>query len=143
MTASPLAHSAALSPAELRAAWEPTKQRLVQEARENDLRVRIHRACGALEEAQALEQAERRSSADTALVLRWVALNSLYGRWDEGRGYPLQDRRALDLFTSECARHDRPRVAALFESVREPAEALVENPFLAERFFRSASSRGR
>ena len=133
----PLPHGVPLSSADLSAAWEPTKARLVQEDRENDLRVRVHRACGALEQAERLEAAGERGCEDAALVFRWVALNALYGRWDEERGMPTKDREALDRFTSECARSDQERLSAALEPVIELARDLVENTFLNERFWRA------
>jgi len=123
--------------ARLRAVWEPTKQRLVIEDRDNDLRVRVHRACGALEQAERLDAEGEKGSLDSALVFRWVALNSLYGRWDQERGMPTKDRVALDRFTSQCTEMDRPRVSAAVEPILQHARELAENPFLCERFWRN------
>jgi hypothetical protein len=130
-----LPHGVPLPSAELHAAWEPTKRRLVREDRENDLRVRVHRACKALELAERLDADGERGTEDAALVFRWVALNALYGRWDEASGMPTKDRTALDEFTSECVRHDRERMGAALEPVLELGRELVESSFLHARFW--------
>ncbi len=133
-----LALAQPLSASELHASWEPTKARLVAEDREEDLRIRIHRACKALKQAERIERgSEAKSAVDAALVFRWVALNSLYGRWDESTGTPMKDRIALDKFTTQACRVDKEgRIAASLESLTGEAKELLESPFLISRFWR-------
>lgn len=131
-----LPHGVPLAASQLQAAWAPTKERLFKAGQENDLRVRVHRATSALEQAERHDSAHGREAVDAALVFRWIGLNALYGRWDHEQGLPVKDRRALDMFTSECARLDRPRLESTFEAIRDPAEKLVESPFVEERFWK-------
>lgn len=120
-------------------AWLPQRSTLVREDRESDLRVRVHRACKALEQAEAIEAAAGgdESAGDVAFVLRWVALNALYGRWDFERGMPQKDRVAVDEFTSEACRVDAEgRVLASLRAVADDGKELLANPFLVERFWK-------
>lgn len=131
-----LPHGELLTARQLRAAWKPTKEALVNEGRAEGLRIRVHRACGAIGQAESLEAVGEASSNDAALVFRWVALNALYGRWDGERGAPVPDRRALDSFTSEAARVDSSgRLGSTLAELREEARSLLESPFLIERFW--------
>jgi hypothetical protein len=113
---------------------------LAEEGKSEDLRIRVHRACCALEQAEACEGlGQEASNVDSALIFRWIALNSLYGHWDTERGMPVPDRRALDTFTSQVARVDEGgRMSAALNALRAEAAALLENPFLIERFWASA-----
>lgn len=126
-----------LSCAALQAGWEPTKALLVRENRDEDLRIRIHRACRALEQAELLEQdADDACGLDVAFILRWVALNALYGRWDREGGMSVRDRVALDRFTSGIVHVDEEgRLLSALEGLRDDARAILESPFLIERFW--------
>lgn len=128
-----------LSAAELEALWEPMKARLVREDRENDLRVRIHRACRALEQAELAEgDGSDPCKVDVALILRWISLNALYSHWDREAGRPRGDRDAINLFTSKISRLDEAgRITAALDALRSEALTLLESPFLIERFWRA------
>jgi hypothetical protein len=77
--------------------------------------------------------------AGAGLVLRWVALNALYGAWDEHAGMPIKDRIALDRFTSEACRVDREdRILTALRELTQEAKSLLESAFLIERFWRDA-----
>ncbi|MDG1491773.1 MAG: hypothetical protein P8R43_07765, partial [Planctomycetota bacterium] len=129
MTTLPL--DSALTSDQLHAFWKPTRDRLVREGREEDLRIRIHRACAALRQAERVEADASRAGQDAALVFRWVSLNALYGDWDYDRGMPTGDRRALDLFTSAiCGADAAGRIARALTAHAADARALVESPFL-------------
>ena len=121
----------------LRRCWEPTKAQLVREDRGEGLRIRVHRACRALEQAEAIERDGTDPQAlDVALVLRWVALNSLYSAWDSERGAPTPDRVALDRFTTKANSVDQAgRLTAALNTLQTQARALIESPFLIERFW--------
>lgn len=134
MTALPL--DAVLTSEQLHAHWKPTRDKLVREDREEELRIRIHRACAALRQAERAEADGSRAGQDAALVFRWVSLNALYGDWDYDRGMPTGDRRALDRFTSAiCGADAAGRIARALGAHAAEARALVESPFLIERFW--------
>ena len=126
-----------LTAAILRDHWKPTRDRLVREDSENDLRVRIHRACAALRQGERAESDGTAEGQDASIVFRWVALNALYGDWDWDAGMPARDRQSLDRFTSEITRVDtEKRIRQTLEAHAEDARALLESPFLIERFWR-------
>ena len=129
--------SRALRALEIEAHWFPTRARFVRDNLHEDLRVRVHRACRALDQAELIAGDDTDPArTDTGLVLRWVALNALYARWDSDRGMPVPDRVALDRFTSQAAKFDeRGRLKGSLDALRPEAEALLENPFLIERFW--------
>ena len=117
--------------------WRPKRQELVDADRDEPLRVRIHRCYTALKRAELVEQ-EGDVGVDAALVLRWIALNALYGTWDDQAGMPVKDRVALDTFTSEICRVDADRrIHAALLKVTQDAKALLENSFVIERFWRN------
>lgn len=125
-----------LTAAALESYWRPTRDRLVQQDQAEDLRIRIHRACAALHQAELVESDQSRAGQDAALVFRWVSLNALYGDWDYDRGMPTGDRRALDRFTSTICRVDEAgRITRSLQRHTAEARALVESPFLIERFW--------
>ncbi|QDV07328.1 hypothetical protein Poly30_28520 [Planctomycetes bacterium Poly30] len=134
-----LAIAEPLSSIELHAAWAPTKAKLVKEDRDEPLRIRVHRACKALKQAERIEASSKsRSATDAALVFRWVALNSLYGRWNSEYGSPMKDRIALDHFTTQACQVDQAgRIAASLETLTHEAKELLESPFLISHFWRS------
>ena len=127
-----------LPSAQLDAAWLPTRDRLAQEDREEGLRIRVHRSLRALSQAEEIEAGSDSSSAlDAAFVFRWVALNALYGQWDDERGMAMKDRVALDRFTSQARLVDTSdRLVSALETVSDDARTLLESPFLIERFWR-------
>ena len=121
---------------ELHAFWKPTRDRLVREGREEDLRIRVHRACAALRQAERAESDGSADGEDASLVFRWVALNALYGDWDWDRGMPAGDRLSLDRFTSEVVRVDaKARLHRSLEVHAADARVLLESPFLIDRFW--------
>ena len=119
-------------------AWLPTRKKLVAQEIEEDLRIRIHRACRALEQAEAMEGRDGSAgSLDAALVFRWIGLNALYGAWDVEQGMPVKDRVAVSNLTSEICRVDvEGRMAKCLALVADPARELLMNSFLANRFWK-------
>ena len=64
-----LPHGELLTARQLRAAWKPTKEALVNEGRAEGLRIRVHRACGAIGQAESLEAVGEASSNDAVVGL--------------------------------------------------------------------------
>jgi hypothetical protein len=128
----------ALSSNALRDEWQPTHRQLSDAEERGELRIRIHRACKALQVAESLDAVESNEDApDAGLVFRWVALNALYGSWDEGKGMPTSDRTAVDRFTSDLCRIDAEgRMQATLQAIAEPAKELLASPFLHTHFWK-------
>lgn len=117
------------------APWKPTRDRLVRQDTENDLRVGIHRACAALRQGERAESDGTAEGRDASILFRWVALNALCGDWDAGM--PDRDRPCVDRFTTELSRADsKARIRPTLEAHAKDARALLESPFLVERFWR-------
>ena len=118
--------------------WRPKRQELIDADREEPLRIRVHRCYKALKSAEFVEQEDSGAGVDGGLVMRWIALNALYGRWDEQANMPVKDRVSLDTFTSEVCRVDKGgRVLAALREVTQDAKALLESSFVMERFWRN------
>ena len=126
-----------LRASELEAYWFPARDEFVRNETHNDLRVRVHRACRAIDHAELIDgDGLDPARADTGLILRWAALNALYARWDSEAGAPLRDRVALDQFTTQVAKLDTEgRIKSALTTIRPDVESLLENPFLIERFW--------
>ena len=122
----------------IHAGWIPKRQQLADADTEEPLRIRVHRCYIALKRAELVEQEGSGVDVDAALVLRWIALNALYGSWDGQANMPVKDRVALDVFTSEVCRVDQGRrLHAALLKVMQDAKALLENSFVIERFWRN------
>ena len=98
---------------ELRARWKPTKLRLVKSGENQDLCIRVHRACSWLARVEELEalaaEAEPQPNPafgpdpttawyDDALVLRWIGFNSMYGLWNDEYREPERDFESCSAF---------------------------------------------
>ena len=108
------------------APWKPTRDRLVRQDTETDLRVGIHRACAALRQGERAESDGTAEGRDASILFRWVALNALCGDWDAGM--PDRDRPCVDRFTTELSRADsKARIRPTLEAHAKDARALLEN----------------
>lgn len=67
----------------LRRLWKPRRDAYAKARLYETVRIRIHRALTWLEHA---ERCGSGRDLDARLVAQWVALNSLYGRWDSRAG---------------------------------------------------------
>lgn len=147
--------SAAAAPTvrELRRAWKPTKDRTANEQTHEGIRIRLHRCLSWMDAAERIEagshalpapddpRAPTRDVADATLVTRWVAFNSLYGRWDPERCETVRDGTAWREFTKRLIDLDRAHgepVGELLRANRGLLERLVEDEFLRRHFWTSS-----
>lgn len=108
------------------------KDRLRDSARHEPVRVRIHRCCSWLQRVEDIEDAE---AEDAALIFRWIALNSLYGQWDEELRQPIGDRESLTPFLHRIVELDADeRVRHVLDQHRRLVMAILEDEFL-NRFY--------
>ena len=120
----------------LRRRWKPLQEKYAESARHKPLLIRIHRACSWV---QCVEE-----SADTALderlVFQWIALNALYGQWDNGRREPVPDCKTIGSFFDVLFRIDRDgRLAQLLTDERALVMSIFENPHLSGFFWEEPS----
>jgi len=110
---------------DLRRLWKPQKERLLAQNAEHPTHIRFHRACSWI---ARVEQIEAGGDDELALILRWIAFNALYGKWDEQEREPFRDSVCwrefvtrllqLDLKTGYIAmvlRENKPLVMSIFE----------------------------
>jgi len=123
----------------LRRRWKPTKERLAESAKHQQLLIRIHRACSWI---QCVEDSGD-VALDERLVFQWIALNALYGRWDDARREPISDAKTLSAFLDQLFRTDAEgRLGKLLAEERELVMTIFEDPYLSS-FFWEAPSPGR
>jgi hypothetical protein len=118
---------------DLRRHWKPTKER-TRDSRDHDgIRIRIHRCCSWL---QRVEEIGDDGALDAALIFRWIALNSLYGRWDEQRREPLPDRTCLPAFLDRVMELDADgRIVGVLDEHRKLVMAIFDEEHLARYFW--------
>jgi hypothetical protein len=132
----------------LRRRWKPTKERLVQEGAHEGVRIRIHRACSWMQRVEELEQADAALAAaeaaaynaarhDDQLILRWIAFNSLYGRWDEERREPQPDFETVRDFVGQLLPLDADRLlGAVLDEHRDLVMAIMEDGYVTKHFWK-------
>ena len=122
---------------ELRRRWKPTKERVLESDRHEPIRIRIHRTCSWM---ARVEEIEADSALDTALIFRWIALNSLYGIWDDDARAPTSDREALESFLDIAMEIDQDGLLpAVLEEHRDLVMSILQDEFLAKTFWENPS----
>lgn len=116
---------------DLRRRWKPRKQELQAERDDHSTNVRVYRACSWLQRAEQLDGEDD----DTGLICRWIAFNSLYGRWNAARGEPREDRASWRAFLELVLALDADgRIEEVLIEHKKLVMALLGDEFLA-RFF--------
>ena len=126
----------------LRRLWKPRRDAYAKALLYEDVRIRVHRALTWLEFA---ERCDGTGDLDARLIAQWIALNSLYGRWDARAGNPMADRESLRVFTTQALAHDHDRLlAAVLQAHGKLALSLFEDRYLCRHFWEEpAAPRGR
>ncbi|MCC7334621.1 MAG: hypothetical protein IT422_05975 [Pirellulaceae bacterium] len=126
-----------LSVRDLRRRWKPTKERLVKATRNGEshpLPIRLHRAFSWLAAVETLADSEQ---LDQRLIFRWIALNSLYGRWDGKIDEPTRDAESLRRFLSTIIRLDHDGLLAASLQTHKPlAMSILEDEYVNDYFWR-------
>lgn len=118
---------------DLRRLWKPHKERLAQQRGDHPTAVRFHRACSWLSEADQLDP-ER--EVDTVLLFQWIAMNSLYGQWDEERQEPYADRASWQAFLRRILELDKSgHVVAVLQEHKRLVLTILENEYLNAHFW--------
>lgn len=127
---------------DLRRCWKPHKERLSRVG--HPLPIRMHRAFSWLAQAERLEAGDRVSEGsvdDDVLILRWVAFNALYGRWNSSDAEPVPDRQSIRQFLKQLYELDRHQViAAALQKDRSLIEQLCTDRYVHKYFWKSLAS---
>lgn len=85
---------------------------------------------------QRVEQIEPDGVLDAVLIYRWIALNSLYGLWNEESYEPMSDRLSLNNFMDRIMKLDSDdRVQKVLEDRRELVMSIFDNAYLTMYFW--------
>lgn len=131
--------SESLTVRDLRRLWKPHKERFVEQKSNEDLRVRLHRCFSWLDRVERMGDG---GDDDATLIFQWIALNSLYGRWNDERREPAPDvecwRRFLDRLLDL---DEEARLASLLEAERPLVMAILEDAYLSSFFWQDPTER--
>ncbi len=124
---------------ELRQRWQPVKEGEASDDRYNPIRIRLHRCWSWMERIEELEAAGV-GHDDPKLIYHWIALNSLYGRWDDQAREPIGDRYSLGTFLERIYTLDQEGlIQKLLTENRELVKAIVGDEFLNKYFWQDPS----
>lgn len=125
----------------LRRLWKPRRDAYAKALLYEGVRIRVHRALTWLAFAERCGA----DDLDARLIAQWIALNSLYGRWDGNAGSPMPDRESLREFTVQVLAHDHDGlVAAVLGAHGKLALSLFEDRYLCRHFWEEPTApRGR
>ena len=136
MTQTPSSPPATVSPSPLsaRALTARLKQRCPQPAGAMlNFYLRVHRGVSWLQQSEDCSV----DMADARFLFAWIALNSLYAKWNPQLNLPATDHGARKEFLSRLCNHDcHEQIHQLLRSLRPQIKRLFENPYLSETFWR-------
>lgn len=124
---------------DLRRRWKPIKNGAASVDRHKWIRIRLHRCWSWM---RRIEELPRGSAGfdDARLIYGWIALNSLFGRWDEQEREPVSDRLAVSEFLVRVVSLDRDRlIPGLLTRHGSLAEAIAGDEYLSRYFWREPS----
>ena len=131
-TVSGIMTNAPLTVHELRRRWKPQKERLHDLDADHPNPVRFHRACSWL---QRVEQLRVNNERDLALLGQWIALNALYGQWDERAREPVGDQACLRIFFDRILALDvEGQVKGVLVQQKRLVMTILDDEYLS-RFF--------
>lgn len=134
-TAAPIAVAFITDPAELKARFKlrcPAGNTAIQ-----NWRIRTHRAISWYKDACECPPA----MSEARFLFLWIALNSLYSRWDNLTNIPGRDGKARqDLIWRVYNGPGRAALELLVLNNRAIAKRLLENPYLSEAFWRDPAN---
>lgn len=121
----------------LRSRWKPTKERLSTSPDHEPILIRLHRCCSWM---QRVEQIEADGVLDAVLIYRWIALNSLYGQWNEDTCEPVPDRFGLSNFMDRIMQLDADdRLPQVLQDHRDLVMSIFDDAYLTKYFWEDPS----
>lgn len=100
--------------------------------RHKNWQVRVHRALSWLKRAGEFSE----DQAEARYLFLWIALNSLYSRWDNGANAPGFDSQAREAFLGKLCDRDQATLADTVRGMRGLIKKLLENPYLSAAFWK-------
>jgi hypothetical protein len=94
--------------------------------------IRVHRSLSWRQRAEACDEAQ----PEARFLFLWIALNSLYSRWNPQQNAPDADTRSRGVFLENLCRMDPALVATLMHQHRPLIKRILDNPYLSEVFWR-------
>jgi len=123
---------------DLRREWKPHKERLASGRLDHPTNIRFHRACSWLQQVEGIQQDDE---ADLVLTGQWIALNALYGRWDERTAEPCADRACWRGFLDRVRELDTDKeVAVILNEHKRLVLAILDDAYIEGFFWRNPSS---
>lgn len=110
------------------------------ENRHQNFQIRVHRSLSWFERAVELDE---ESHPDGRLLYGWIALNALYGAWDDATHFAARDMESCKKFLSRLVSSDSEGVLGHeLNNLRAEVIAILENKFLDPIFWRDPKSPG-
>ncbi len=110
------------------------KQRCAETGdRHQNWQIRVHRALSWLKRAGEFADAQD----EARFLFTWIALNSLYSRWDNQRNMPHIDTHARNDFLRRVCDWAPDLFLSAVRQHRGAVKKLLENPYLAADFWRN------
>lgn len=94
--------------------------------------IRVHRSLSWLKRAGQFDAQQ----PEAKFLFLWIALNSLYSRWNAEKNAPDIDSHARRNFLNDVCAADKEAVLAMLRKSRNLAKKLLSDPFLADVFWR-------
>lgn len=117
---------------QLRRRWKPTKERLQGDKASESLVIRVHRAFSWLDRAEQLDDQQH----DDRLVFQWIALNSLFGRWNQEQREPSPDRQALYQFLDSMLSLDSDGMLGnVLTEHKKLVYSILDDEYLSQYFW--------
>ena len=118
---------------DLRRRWKPAKERLQAARADDPTAIRVHRCCSWLARVESMD---RGILDDSALIMRWISLNSLYGRWNAESREPEGDRQMLGEFTSRIIEIDQSgHIRGVLDEHQPLAMTILNDEYLAKFYW--------
>lgn len=110
------------------------KERCVETAGvHQNWQIRVHRSLSWLKRATEFPEDE----LEARFLFLWIALNSLYSRWDNERNMPAQDGSSRDAFFHAICGMDQAAIAACIHQHRPLVKRILDDAYLSNTFWRN------
>lgn len=110
------------------------KQRCVGLGNEHrNWQIRVHRSLSWLKRAGSFTDEQ----SEAKFLFLWIALNSLYGRWEPETNAPGLDSQAREAFIRRVCQWNAPLMIQVLQTSRGLVKKILENPYLAAGFWRN------